>query len=58
VEKPGGKRPLGKPGRGWEKYIKMGLREIGWDGTIWSHLAQNRDQWQVLVDTLMNPRVP
>jgi hypothetical protein len=29
VEKPGGKRPLGKPSCRWEDGLKMDLREIG-----------------------------
>jgi hypothetical protein len=32
VGKPEGKRPLGRPRRGWEDGIKMDLREIGWGG--------------------------
>jgi hypothetical protein len=38
--------------------IKMGLREIGWDGMDWINLAQNRDQWRALVNMVMNLRVP
>jgi hypothetical protein len=38
--------------------IKMDLREIGWDGVDWVDLAQNRDQWKALVNTVMNLRVP
>ena len=30
VEKPEGKRPLGRPRRRWEDYIKMYLEEVGW----------------------------
>jgi hypothetical protein len=30
VERPEGKRPLGRPRRRWEDGIKMDLREIGW----------------------------
>jgi hypothetical protein len=30
VGKPEGKRPLGRPRRGWEDGIRMDLREIGW----------------------------
>jgi hypothetical protein len=32
----------------------MDLREIGWDGMDWIDLAQNRDQWRALVNTVMN----
>jgi hypothetical protein len=32
VEKPEGKRPLGRPRRGWVDNIKIDLRKIGWDG--------------------------
>jgi hypothetical protein len=38
--------------------IKMGLREIGWDGMDWTVLAQNRDQWRVVENTVMKLRVP
>jgi hypothetical protein len=36
----------------------MDLREIGWDGVDWVHLAQDKDQWRALVNTVMNVRVP
>jgi hypothetical protein len=36
----------------------MDLREIVWDGTDWIDLAQDRDQWRALVNTVMNIRVP
>jgi hypothetical protein len=32
VEKPEGKRPLGRSRRRWEDNIRMDLREIGWCG--------------------------
>jgi hypothetical protein len=38
--------------------IKMDLRETGWDGMDWIDLAQDRDQWRTLVNTVMNLRVP
>jgi hypothetical protein len=38
--------------------IKMDLREIGWDGIDWIGLAQHRDQWRALVNTVMNISVP
>jgi hypothetical protein len=58
VGKPEGKRPLGRPRRTWENNIKMDLREIGWGGMEWIDLAQNRDQWRALVNTVMDLRVP
>jgi hypothetical protein len=58
VGEPEGKRPLGRPRRRWVDIIKMGLREIGWDGMDWIDLAQDTDQWMALVNTMMNLRVP
>jgi hypothetical protein len=54
VEKPEGKRPLGKPRRKWEVNIKMDPREIGWDGMDWIDLTQDRDHWRALVNTVIN----
>jgi hypothetical protein len=53
-----GKRPLGRPRRWWVDNIKINLREIGWDGMDWIDLAQDRDQWRSLVNTVTNLRVP
>jgi hypothetical protein len=36
----------------------MNVREIGWEGVDWMHLAQDRDQWRAVVNTVMNLRVP
>jgi hypothetical protein len=57
VGKPKGKRPLGRPRRRWVDNIKIDLREIGWDSVGWIDLAQDRDQWRTLVNTVMNLRV-
>jgi hypothetical protein len=56
--KPEGKRPLGRPRRRWVDNIKRYLREIGWDGMDWIDLAQDRDQWRTLVNTVMNFWIP
>jgi hypothetical protein len=56
VGKPEEERPIGR--RRWVDNIKMDLREIGWDGMDWIELPQDRDQWRVLVNTVMNLRVP
>jgi hypothetical protein len=55
---PEGRRPLGRPRRRWVDNIKIDLREIGCDGVDWVDLAQDRDQWRALVNTVMNLRVP
>jgi hypothetical protein len=40
---------------GWTIIIKD-LRKIGWDDMDWIDLAQDRDQWRALVNTVMNLR--
>jgi hypothetical protein len=57
VEKPEGKRPLGRPSRRWEDN-KMDLQEVGRWGTDWIELAQDRDRWWALVNAVMKLRVP
>jgi hypothetical protein len=56
--KPEGKRPLGRPRRRWEENIKMDLQEVGCWGVDWIDLAQDRDRWRALVNTVINLRVP
>jgi hypothetical protein len=58
VGKPEGKRPLGRPRHRWEDNIRMNLRVIAWGGMNWIVLAQDRDQWRALMNTVMNLRVP
>jgi hypothetical protein len=58
VGQPEGKRPLGIPRRRWLDNIKMDLREIGLDSMDWIDVAEDRDQWRALVNTVMNLRVP
>jgi hypothetical protein len=58
VGKPEGKRPLGRPRRKCVDNIKMNLREIGWDGIDSINLAQDRDQWRALLNTVLNFGVP
>jgi hypothetical protein len=38
--------------------IKIDIREIGWDGMDWINLAQTRDQWRALENTVIKLRVP
>jgi hypothetical protein len=57
IAKPEGKRPLGRPRRRWEDGVRMDLREIDWGSVEWFQLAQDRDRWRALVNTVMNLRV-
>ena len=58
VEKPGGKRPLGRPRCRWEDNIKMDLQEVGGGRGDWMELAQDRDRWRALVGTVRDLWVP
>jgi hypothetical protein len=55
--KPERKIPLGRPRHRWEDGIRMDLRETGWGSADWNQLAQDRDRWQAIVNTVMNLRV-
>jgi len=52
-----GKSPLERPRCRWEDNIKMDLQEVG-GGEDWMDLAQDRDRWRALVNSVMNFRVP
>ena len=56
--KPEGRRPLGRPRRGWVDNIRMDLQEVGCGYMDWIGLAQDRDRWRTLVSAVMNLRVP
>jgi hypothetical protein len=51
------KGTTGKTSR-WVDNIKMDLREIGWDGVDWIDMAQDTEQWRILVNTVLCVRVP
>jgi hypothetical protein len=38
--------------------IKKDVRQTGWDGVDWTDMAQDRNQWKALVDTILNLQVP
>jgi hypothetical protein len=58
VGKPEGKRPLGRPRLRWVDNIRMGHGEVGWGDVDWIGLAQDRNRWRALVNSVLNLRVP
>jgi hypothetical protein len=58
VGKPEGRRPLGRPRRMWVDNIRMHLVEVRWGDVDWIGLAQDRDRWRALVNSVLNLRVP
>jgi hypothetical protein len=53
------KRPLRRSRRKREDNIRMVLRKIRWEGVDWMHLAQDRDKWLSLVNTVvMKLKIP
>jgi len=58
VEKPEGKRPLGRPRHRSVDNIRKDLQEVGCGYMDWIGLAQDRDRWRTLVSAVMNLRVP
>ena len=49
-----GKRPPGRPRHRGQDNIEMDRHEVGCEGMDWVDLAQDRDRWQALVNTVMN----
>jgi hypothetical protein len=58
VGKSEGKRPLGKPRRRSVDNSRMDLGEVGWGDVEWTGLAQDRNKWGDLVNSVLNLRVP
>jgi hypothetical protein len=57
VEKPEGRRPLGRPRGRWLNNIRMDLVEMGWGDLDWIDLAQDRERWRALVNSALDLRV-
>jgi hypothetical protein len=57
VGNPEGNRPLRRFGRKWESNMNMDLKVIGCVSVDGIDLAENRDQWLALVNTVMHLRV-
>jgi hypothetical protein len=49
---------IGKPRRIWNDNIRTNLRAVWWEVVDWIHLAQDREEWRALVNTVMKLRVP
>jgi hypothetical protein len=58
VGKPEGKSPLGRPRRWWVDNIRMDLGEVGWGDEDWTGLAQDRNRWRAIVNSVLNLGVP
>jgi hypothetical protein len=58
VGKPEGKRPLGRPRRRWADDVRMDLGEVGWSDVDRIGLAQDRNRWRALVNSVLNLQVP
>jgi hypothetical protein len=58
VGKPEERRPLGRPRRRWLDNIRMDLVEVEWGDVDWIGMAQDRDRWRALVNSVLNLRVP
>jgi hypothetical protein len=59
VGEPEGKIPLERPRCRWVDNIKMDLGDsVGWGDVDWIGLAQDRNKWRALVNSVMNFRVP
>jgi hypothetical protein len=54
VVKPEGKRPLRNPRRRWVDNIRMDLEEVGWRYVDWIGLAQDRNMWRALVNSVLS----
>jgi hypothetical protein len=58
VEKFEGKRPPGRIRRTWEDSTTVDLGEVKLEGVDWIRVAQDRDRWQAVMNTIMNLQVP
>jgi hypothetical protein len=58
VGKPEGKRPLGRLRHRWIDNIKMDLLDIRLSVVDLIGLAQDRDRWRALVNSVMNLQIP
>jgi hypothetical protein len=55
--KPERRWTLGRKRRRWVDNIRMDLVEVGWGDVDWIGLAQDRDRWRALVNSVLNLQV-
>jgi hypothetical protein len=53
-----GKEPVGRPRRRWMDNIRIDLGEVGWGDVDWIGLAQDRNRWRAVLNSVLNLRVP
>jgi hypothetical protein len=58
VGKPEGKRPIIRQRCRWVDNIRMELGQVGWGDVDWIGLAQDRNRWRALVNSVLNIQVP
>jgi hypothetical protein len=58
VGKAEGKRPLGRPRRRWVDNIRMDVGDVGWGDVDWIGLAEDRNRWRAVVNSVLNLRAP
>jgi hypothetical protein len=58
VRKPEGKGPLKRRRRKWVDNIRMDLGEVKWGDVDWIGLAQDRNRWRAIVNSVLKLRVP
>jgi hypothetical protein len=58
VGKLEGKGLLGRPRSRWVDNIRMDLGGVGWGDVDWNGLAQDKNRWRALVNSVLNLRVP
>jgi hypothetical protein len=58
VGNPEGKIPLGRPRRWWVDNIRTDLGEVRCGDVDWIGLAQDRNRWRAVMNSVLNLWVP
>ena len=51
-----GKKPIGRSRCIWEDNSRMDPQKVGWGGTDWIELTQDKDRWRALVEAALHNR--